>query len=263
MSAHRQAVDNVTSSFTDFQTLIESLSTEDLAVRSLCPDWNVRGVVLHVLGIENCLAGWVPDADDDSPPFTRVEPFMAEHDDADPARLAELARAVLERRRHDLDGATEADLARLCMTPVGQVPYGTFMAVRNFDIWVHHRDITTPLGRATDDGGPAAEAAMDQIHGSLGYIVGKKIGLPDGMSIAFHVHGPVERTMAVSVDGRAKVVPEIAGSPSVEVTADSLTFVQLACGRIDPEQAIAAGRVTWTGDDEWGGRAARNLAFTI
>ena len=39
--------------------------------------------------------------------------------------------------------------------------------------------------------------------------------------------------------------------------------MQLACGRIDPEQAIAAGRITWTGDNEWGGRAARNLAFTM
>ena len=37
----------------------------------------------------------------------------------------------------------------------------------------------------------------------------------------------------------------------------------LACGRIDPELAIADGRVTWTGDAELGGRAARNLAFTM
>ncbi|MDH4277535.1 MAG: maleylpyruvate isomerase family mycothiol-dependent enzyme [Acidimicrobiia bacterium] len=263
MSAHRQAVDNVVTSFVEFQSLIESLSADDLEVQSLCPDWNVRGVILHVLGIEDCLSGWKPQADDEMPPFAEVGPFMAEHAGDDPVRLAELGRDIFGRRRRELETASDDDLARLCMSPVGQVPYGTFVAVRNFDIWVHHRDITTPLGRDSDDSGPAAEAAMDQIHSSLGYIVGKKIGLPDGMSIAFQVHGPVERTMAVSVDGRAKVVPEIAGSPSVEVTADSLTFVQLACGRIDPEGAISTGRIGWTGDDEWGGRAARNLAFTI
>ncbi|MDH3300576.1 MAG: maleylpyruvate isomerase family mycothiol-dependent enzyme [Acidimicrobiia bacterium] len=263
MSPHRQAVDNLITSSTAFQSLIESLSADQLTVQSLCPDWDVRGVVLHVLGIEDCLVGWKPEADDDMPPFASVGPFMVEHGGADPAGLAELGRDIFERRCQELESASDDDLAHLCMSPVGQVPYGTFMAVRNFDVWVHHRDITTPLGLHTDDTGPAAEAAMDQIHGSLGYIVGKKIGLPDGMSIAFNVHGPVERTMMAAVDGRAKVVQQIAGTPSVEVTADSLTFVQLACGRIDSDEAIAAGRVTWTGDDEWGGRAARNLAFTI
>jgi hypothetical protein len=37
----------------------------------------------------------------------------------------------------------------------------------------------------------------------------------------------------------------------------------LACGRIDPEVPIADRRVTWTGDGDIAGRAARNLRFTI
>ena len=263
MSDHHKAVENVIASSGEFQALVESLAAEQLTVRSLCPDWDVRGVILHVLGIENCLLGWQPSEDDNTPPFATIGPFMADHASADRDQLAELGRTIFGQRRAELEAATEAELDEPCMSPVGLVPYGTFMAVRNFDIWVHHRDITTPLDLATDDSGPTAEAAVDQIHGSLGYIVGKKIGLPDGMSIAFHLHGPVERTMMAAVDGRASVVPAIDGTPSVEVTADTLTFVQLACGRIDPDDAIAAGRVSWTGDDEWGGRAARNLAFTF
>ena len=66
----------------------------------------------------------------------------------------------------------------------------------------------------------------------------------------------------MKVDGRAAVVDGL-DDPSVEVTADSLTFVQLACGRIDPQQAIDDGRISWTGDAEWGENAARNLAFTM
>ncbi len=263
MSEHRQAVDNVTTSMTEFQSLVQSLSDDQLIVRSLCPDWDVRGVILHVLGVESCLTDWKPESEDARPPFAAAGPFIAEHGEASAAQLVDLAGHVLDRRRANLEAATDEDLVRLCVSPVGQVPYGTFMAVRNFDIWVHHRDITTPLGMATDDGGPAAEAALDQIHQSLGYIVGKKVGLPDAMSIAINVTGPVTRTMMAAVDGRAKVVSAIAGDPSIELTADSLTFVQLACGRIDPEQAIAEGRVSWSGDDEWGGRAARNLAFTM
>ncbi len=263
MSAHRAAIDNITASFAEFESLIGSLTADQLTTQSLCPAWDVRGVALHVLGIENALIDWRPLDDDEMPPFEIIGPFMDDHGDAQPEQLAELCRGILDQRRANLAGVTDAELDQRCMSPVGQVPYGAFMAVRHFDVWVHHRDITTPLGIATNDGGPPAEAALDQIHNSLGYIVGKKIGLPDGMSAAFHVHGPVERTMRVVVDGRAAVVPEIEGIPSVEVAADTLTFIQLACGRIDPDEAAAAGRISWTGDEEWGSRAARNLAFTM
>jgi hypothetical protein len=44
---------------------------------------------------------------------------------------------------------------------------------------------------------------------------------------------------------------------------DSTTFVQLACGRIDPQARIDAGAISWTGDAELGERAARNLRFTM
>ena len=104
--------------------------------------------------------------------------------------------------------------------------------------------------------------SVDEVEGSIGYIVGKKIGLAEGKSIAFEVTGATPRRIMVKVDGRATRVSELA-DPTVTVTADTLTFMQLACGRIDPEQAIAAGLITWTGDNEWGGRAARNLAFTM
>ena len=40
------------------------------------------------------------------------------------------------------------------------------------------------------------------------------------------------------------------------------TFVMLAAGRIDPQEQIDAGTITWSGDAEWGERAARNLAYT-
>jgi hypothetical protein len=136
------------------------------------------------------------------------------------------------------------------------------MDIRMFDNWVHERDIRVPLGIPGDDDGPTGESALDEVHQSLGYIVGKKIGLEDGKSIAFDLTGPVVRRMLVRVDGRAAVVDELP-NPDATVTTDSLTFMLLACGRIDPEVPIADGRVTWTGDDEIGGRAARNLRFTI
>ncbi len=100
------------------------------------------------------------------------------------------------------------------------------------------------------------------MEASLGYIVGKKIGLPDGASIVFHLTGPVKRDLPVVVDGRARVV-DLVDDPDVELTTDTVTFIQLAAGRIDPQRQIDAGLVTWIGNAELGDRAARNLRFTI
>jgi hypothetical protein len=148
------------------------------------------------------------------------------------------------------------------MSPVGPGTYQRFMDVRVFDFWVHERDITTPLGRTTDDGGATAESALDEVHMSIGYIVGKKIGLPDGMSVRFNLTGPVERQICAKVDGRAAGVDSL-DDPTVEVTTDSTTFIQLACGRIDPQGPIDQGTISWSGDAEWGEKAARNLRFTM
>ena len=147
---------------------------------------------------------------------------------------------------------------------MGVQSYGGFLAIRIFDMWVHVRDCTIPLGRATDDSGPAAEITMNQVEGSMGYIIGKKVGLPDGMSLRADITGPVERQMAVVVDGRAKAVdPGSLDSPDVVLTADSTTFIMLACGRIDPQSKIDDGSISWSGDAHWGEHAARSLRFTM
>lgn len=137
-----------------------------------------------------------------------------------------------------------------------------FLEIRIFDFWVHERDISTPLGWPSGETGPRAKIALGQVEGSIGYIVSKKIGLPDGAGIVFHLTGPVRRDLAVVVDGRARAVDHVE-HPDVELTTDTVTFIQLAAGRIDPQRQIDAGLVTWTGNAQLGDRAARNLRFTI
>ncbi len=107
----------------------------------------------------------------------------------------------------------------------------------------------------------AAGTALQEVVDSVGYIVGKKIALPDGKSIVFHVTGVGGRDVAVLVDGRATVVDSVE-APDVEVTADITTFMMLAAGRIDPQEQVDSGRISWAGDPEWGERAALNLAYT-
>ena len=239
-----------------------SLSRQEWATPSLCPDWDVKGVITHLAAVEHVLQGWQPADGENSLPFDAIGAFTAAAESWSTDLLAEEVTKIFGVRRADLEASSEEMFAERSMTPVGPGTYHRFMDIRTFDFWVHERDITTPLGRETVDGGSAAEVSLDEVHNSIGYIVGKKVGLPDGMSIAFRLAGPIERNVFAAVEGRAAKVDHV-DAPSVEVVTDSTTFIQLACGRIDPQGAIDAGKITWSGDQEWGEKAARNLRFTM
>lgn len=253
LAAHEQL-------FAHYEDLTHRLTDDQMATRSLCPDWTVRQVIGHVIGAEHWLTDWTP-SDQQPPPFDRMAEFAERLRGTDRDRFASIIAEATAARLAHLRSLGPACLDAPSFTPAGVFTYGRFLQVRVFDLWVHERDIAIPLGEPTDDAGFAAETALQEVDDSIGYIVGKKIGLPDGMGIAFRIRGPVERDILVRVDGRAGRVDELA-DPDVEVTTDVGTFVMLAAGRIDPQDRIDAGAITWSGDGEWGERAARNLAYT-
>ncbi len=244
------------------ETVGERLDSAQWHSRSLCPDWTARDVVSHLGMMERVMTGWLPGRADETAPLDRIAPYQAEVAGLDDTAFADRITDIFASRRADLAKLTDADLSLPSWTPIGPRTYGGFLEIRIFDFWVHERDITTPLGWATDDGGPRAATALGQVEGSIGYIVGKKVGLPDGTSIVFHLTGPVERDISVIVDGRARQVDRVP-NPTVELTTDSTTFIQLAAGRIDPQLQLDTGKVSVIGDRELGEKAARNLRFTI
>jgi uncharacterized protein (TIGR03083 family) len=249
-------------SYAAIETVLAGLTAAQWQAQSLCPDWTVRGVISHLAGMEYVLTGWLPEAADKPPPFGRFAEFAGQTAGLEDDAFAGRVRQVFGLRRTDLAALTGQDISRPSWTPVGPGSYGRLLAIRVFDFWVHERDITTPLGIGTHDDDDRAELALAEVAGSLGYIVGKKVGLPDGSSIVFRLTGPLQRDLHVVVDGRAKVVDHI-DQPAVELSTDSVTFVQLAAGRIDPQAQIDAGKVSWTGDAGLGDRAARNLRYTM
>ncbi len=242
--------------------LARSMTEPEWATQSLCPDWNSRGVILHLVAVENMLLGWRPMSAEEALPFGSIVEFISQAEPWGRDELAEHCSRIFAARASELVNLSDDQWAQPCPTPVGPATYQDFMNIRVFDFWVHERDMATPLGRVTNDATPAAVTSLDQVHTSMGYIVGKRIGLPDGMSILFDVEGDMGRKMAVAVDGRAKVVEHVE-NPDVTVATDVVTFMQLACGRIDPLTQIDSGRITWTGDDKWGRKAASNLRFTM
>jgi uncharacterized protein (TIGR03083 family) len=249
-------------SYDAIEALCAKLDGPQWQVQSLCPDWTARDVVRHLAWMENVMAGWLPGSGDELPDFGRAAPFEEQMAGLDDQAFASRVGQIFAVRRRDLAELTDADLDRPSWTPVGMKTFGRFLEIRIFDFWVHERDVTTPLHWSTDDTGPRAEIALGEVAGSLGYIVGKRVGLPDGASIVFHLTGPIARDLAVVVDGRAKVVDHVE-HPDVVLTTDTVTFIQLACGRLDPQVPIDSGVVSWTGNSELGDRAARNLRFTM
>ena len=258
----RPAVDNLSRCWTSLDDLLDRLTPDQWSTQSLCPDWTVRGVVEHLGAVEHMLLGEAPGSMPDALPFDKVGEWLQSTASLSDQEALARYREVVAARREELAAMSDADFDLPCMTPVGPGTYGRFMNVRVFDFWVHEQDIRVPLGLPGHEDGPAAEVAIAEIEGSLGYIIGRKVGLPDGMSITIDLTGPIDRMFHVVVDGRAGRVDAL-DSPHVTLRADSTTFALLACGRIDPQDPIDDGRVTWEGDAEWGERAARNLAFTM
>ncbi|HRE00141.1 MAG TPA: maleylpyruvate isomerase N-terminal domain-containing protein [Ilumatobacteraceae bacterium] len=260
--------------FDHYRRLCRDLSDEQLATQSLCPAWSARDVIAHVIGVEAVLDGWEPSLDA-MPPFDRLAGYQTDAAALDRDGFTTMIDATIDSRLANLAalGAEHAALLDMpSITPAGPATYGRFLQIRLFDLWVHALDIAVPLGlTAAFPTGFAAERSVDEVQAAMGYIVGKKIGMTEGMSIVFHLTPTatgtsttapgVERDIAVAVEGRAHVVDAIA-TPTTALTMDAQTFVLLAAGRIDPQASIDAGTATWTGDSEWGERAARNLAYT-
>lgn len=253
---------NLIACFDSLDALCSDLDAEQWATPSLCPGWSVRDALEHLTAVEAMFIGVEPGAWTESVPFDQIGTFIETSKDLDGPGMLASFREVAATRTEEVHSLTPEQLELPTMTPVGPSSYGHFLAVRVFDMWVHEQDMRRPLGLPGHESGAAAQMAMDETHKSLPYIVGKKIGLPDGKSIRFDLTGAEPRSMSAVVEGRARLSDHI-DEPDVVITADSTVFALLACGRIEPQAEIDAGTITWSGDDEWGEKAAKNLRYTM
>ncbi|EHR50238.1 hypothetical protein SacmaDRAFT_1980 [Saccharomonospora marina XMU15] len=234
------------------------------------PGWTVRDVVAHVIGTEASLLGEQapePDVDVKQLPHVRNEiaafneRWVRHMRDWSPQRVLQHFRDVVARRRAALDSLTQSDFDAPSWTPVGQRTYGRFMRIRVFDTWLHELDIRDAVGWPGHEAGPCAECAFEEFVESLGYLVGKRAGAPEGATVTLEFTGPLRRTVHVAVDGRAAVVPQLSGPATVTLRLSSGLFARLAGGRVPAAERLS--EVEMAGDTELGDRVVRNLAFTI
>ena len=139
------------------------------------------------------------------------------------------------------------------------------MRVRIFDCWMHEHDIRDALREPAADAefdGADARLALDEIAASMGFVVGKLGGAPDGSRVRLELTGPLQRTINVAVEGRGKVVDDFGGAdPTATITLDGLLFTRLAGGRTTLGRHSDA--VSYGGDEGVGKRIVEHLNYVI
>ncbi len=253
--------------WSDIAGLLAGLTDEEWS-RPVLPGWDVHDVLAHLIGTERSLAGAaLPDVPSDLGAHVRNDIgrvneawITALRDSPHPDLLADF-RAVTAERLASLRAMSAEEFNASSWTPAGNATYARFMLIRIFDCWMHEQDIRTAAGRPGNEAGDAAWQALDEVVLALGYIVGKRGRAPDGSSVLIRLSGPVERDLAVVVDGRARVVDAMAGEPTATLTLSSSLFMRLAGGREDPETALR--RIELAGDEALARQLATSLAYTV
>ncbi len=151
-------------------------------------------------------------------------------------------------------------------TPVGQAPFREFLNVRVFDGWIHEQDMRRALARPGHLSGPAVDLSVGRMAAAMPYVVGKKVGAPDGTSVVIVVEaddGSVARVIPVVVEGRAALADAAPDDPTVRVALDLEAFVALSTGRWDASAALDGGRAAFDGDAELGRSVVEQLNFMV
>jgi uncharacterized protein (TIGR03083 family) len=250
--------------------LLTSLDAGDWSRSTALPHWTVQDVVAHLIGTESSLAGIEPpESSVDLATLDYVhneigaanERWVQGLRSKPPEEMLADFRDITQRRARALGALSADDLAAPSWTPVGPGTYERFMQIRLFDCWIHEQDIRSAVGQPGHDDGPCAEASVDEIGRALGYIIGKKVGVADGLTVTIELTGPVRRTFHIVVDGRARLVPTLDRAAAATVRLPSGLFVDLAGGRTIG--ADHRGDIVTEGDEDLANRLVAHLAFTI
>jgi len=236
-----------------------------------CPGWAVRDQVSHLIGIEHILLGDpAPERLPEVPPY--VKNPIGEMNEAwiesrrqtpGPEVLAEFVE-VTNRRLAELLGFPPEKFDEIGWSPIGQVPYRDFMDTRVLDSWTHEQDVRHALDRPGGRNGAGETLVLDKCAGAMSFVVGKKVGPPDGTSVLFEVNGALGRAVPVVVEaGRAHLRDELGSEPTVTLAMDQETFWRLGLGRVSADEVLGSGQAAVSGDAALGQQVLASMNFMI
>lgn len=233
------------------------------------PGWTVQDNLVHLSAIESMSLGR-PWRDHEAADLSNVKNDIGQVNEhaVDSRRAWTGAEALAEfhsitRERIDgLRGLDEEGFGADSWTPQGPGTVRTLLPFRIFDSWVHGQDMRRAVGREGDLDSRAARFTQGMIADAMPFVVGKKVGPPDGSTVVFSITEPLRLELAIQMRGRrAARLDDLPTEPTVRLTLGSVTFERLACGRIDPGAALAAGEVSIDGDDELGRRVVAEMNY--
>jgi uncharacterized protein (TIGR03083 family) len=234
----------------------DSIAPAQWDIATDCPGWTVRDNVSHLIAIERKLLGLPDDPTLSEYPAHVKNDLGRFNEGAIELRRSRAGADVLaefvdvtDKRVRMLEGMSTAEFDAPTWSPMGEIPYRQFMSMRLFDSWAHEQDMRRAIGRPGHLTGPVVDAVLAWHRRSLGFIVGKKAGAPDGAIVEFAVTGPTVAQYVIEVrDRRAAVVDQPSAAPTATLTTDTETFNALLCGRQTADDALANGTLTLGGD---------------
>ena len=256
----QQAVDNMQSVWQAIDRFCAGLTEQEWKTPTDCPGWSVQDQLSHLAGSESRLLGRPAPAHTPAD-LSHVKNESGARNEvvvdwrrawSGPEVLAEF-RAVSGERLGLLRAMREADFAVETQTPIGPGTVRTLLDIRIFDAWVHLQDMRRALRRPGDMEGPVAEHAVGRCAMAMPYVVARKAQAADGTTVVFDITGAAGRKLAIGVENkRGSLLDILPASPTVRLAMDVETFTCLSCGRWDPNQTLAAGKVQIDGDPRLG-----------
>ena len=267
----QQLVDNMEAAWRSIDALCSGFSEAQWKTGTDCPGWSVQDQLSHLAGSENGLLGR-PKPDHTVPELPHIKNEVGANNEVviDYRRswtgaevLADFREATGERLKV-LKAMEPGDFDAAAQTPIGPGTQRDYLAIRIFDAWVHEQDMRRAVGIPGDLDGPVAEHSVGRMAMAVPYIVGRRVQPPDGTTVVVEVTGGAGRVLSVAMQGtRANALDSAPNSPDAKLAMDVETFLCLCCGRWDPAETIAAGRVEMLGDRNLGETIAREMNIMI
>ena len=251
-----------------------TLRDRDPAVYELptpCPGWSIRDVLSHLIGFELMLRG-TPIPSHQGPWPAHVKNPIGEFNEAwveayraiPGAEVLDIFSQTTRESLERLRALSDQEWEKVGWSPEGERPYHRFQETRVLDSWIHLQDIRDALLEPADDHGPGEEIVVNRFEAALPYVVGKRVGVPEGTYVRVNLSGHLARSIRLVVrDGRAITVETSDQTPDLELTTPVALFWRRAAGRISADAFLRASATHVRGDEHMARRLADSLAILM
>ena len=272
MNADQELVDMLEEVWSSIDDARRELDEAEWKRETECPGWTVQDNLVHLAALE-----WLhprrPAADHDA---ARRPAPREEHVGKINERVRRLAALVVGCRRarrvpRGHPRRVSPSSARSTTTASAptrgrrwaRAPCATCSPFRIFDSWVHEQDMRRAVGRPGDLDSPAAAHRHREWSGVDAVRRREEgRGLPTVPRSCSRSRARSRATSSSAWSTAAAALLDAApDDPTVALAHGTETFARLACGRIDPAAAVAAGEVTIDGDAELGRRVVDQMNY--